>query len=111
MLENYLKKEKGEWIYEQAGLEFPNEKMDFDLYENPRGQLSIQGKVSLLIIVLLSSLGVNKSGSYSVLQDVTTLDEGSVEGRTPVPERQNRTHFYSHPSSLIQLSHKPPHFH
>jgi phosphatidate cytidylyltransferase len=39
--------------------------------------------------------GVNKNVSYSVLKDVTILDERSVEGRTPVPERQNRTHFYS----------------
>ena len=36
----------GEWIYEQIGLELPNEGMNFELYKNPRNQLSIQGKMA-----------------------------------------------------------------
>jgi probable DNA repair protein len=43
----------------------------------------------------------NKSETYSVLKDVTSLDEGSVEGRTPVSQRQNKSHFYSHPNEKI----------
>jgi succinyl-diaminopimelate desuccinylase len=41
--------------------------------------------------------GVNKNETYSFLKDVKTLDKASAEGRTPAPERQNRSHFYSHP--------------
>ena len=35
-----------EWIYEQVGLELPDEAMGFELYENPRGELAIQGKIA-----------------------------------------------------------------
>lgn len=38
--------EVAEWIYEQSGLEFPAGSQDFDLYENPRGKVSCQGKLS-----------------------------------------------------------------
>lgn len=36
----------GEWIYEQTGIEIPADKQKFDIYQNPRGQLSCQGKIS-----------------------------------------------------------------
>lgn len=36
----------GEWIYEQTGIEVPADKQEFDLYENPRGHISCQGKIS-----------------------------------------------------------------
>lgn len=35
-----------DWIYEQIGLEFPENEMTFELYKNPRGELSIQGKLA-----------------------------------------------------------------
>lgn len=38
--------EIGEWIYEQSGIEIPADKQDFDVYTNPRGELSCQGKIS-----------------------------------------------------------------
>lgn len=38
--------EIGEWIYEQTGIEVPSEKQKFDIYTNPRGSVSCQGKVS-----------------------------------------------------------------
>lgn len=38
--------EIGDWIYERTGIEFPAEKQDFDIYLNPRGTISCQGKVS-----------------------------------------------------------------
>jgi len=38
--------EIGEWIYEQTGIEIPVDGQEFDLYKNPRGQLSCQGKIS-----------------------------------------------------------------
>ncbi len=38
--------EIADWIYEQSGLEFPADSQDFDIYENPRGKLSCQGKLS-----------------------------------------------------------------
>ncbi len=38
--------EIGEWIYDQTGIEIPADKQEFDIYENPRGQFSCQGKIS-----------------------------------------------------------------
>lgn len=38
--------EIGAWIYEQTGIEVPADKQSFDIYENPRGNLSCQGKLS-----------------------------------------------------------------
>ncbi len=35
-----------DWIYEQSGLEFPADLQDFDIYTNPRGTVSCQGKLS-----------------------------------------------------------------
>ncbi|MCY4139224.1 MAG: nucleotidyl transferase AbiEii/AbiGii toxin family protein [Rhodobacteraceae bacterium] len=35
-----------EWIYDQTGIEIPADKQEFDIYVNPRGQFSCQGKVS-----------------------------------------------------------------
>jgi len=33
------------WLYENAGIEIPSDTIHFDVYENPRGQNSVQGKV------------------------------------------------------------------
>jgi predicted nucleotidyltransferase component of viral defense system len=38
--------EIGEWIYDESGIEMPVEKQEFELYENPRGSVSCQGKIS-----------------------------------------------------------------
>ena len=38
--------EIGEWIYDQTGIEIPADKQEFDIYQNPRGQVSCQGKIS-----------------------------------------------------------------
>ncbi|MAW86458.1 MAG: hypothetical protein CMJ42_08010 [Phyllobacteriaceae bacterium] len=38
--------EIAEWIYEQSGLEFPADSQDFDIFTNPRGNPSCQGKLS-----------------------------------------------------------------
>ncbi len=38
--------EVGEWIYEQTGIEVPADLQEFDIYNNPRGRLSCQGKIS-----------------------------------------------------------------
>lgn len=35
-----------DWVYEQIGLEFPEDEITFELYNNPRGELSIQGKLA-----------------------------------------------------------------
>ena len=39
-------KEISEWIYQQIGLEFSVDLQSFDIYENPRGSLSCQAKLS-----------------------------------------------------------------
>ena len=38
--------EISEWVYEQSRLEFPPDLQNFDIYENPRGNPSCQGKIS-----------------------------------------------------------------
>jgi len=38
--------EIGTWIYERTGIEFPANLQSFDIYTNPRGTTSCQGKVS-----------------------------------------------------------------
>lgn len=40
--------EIGEWIYEETGIQIPPERIQFEVYENPRGQLSCQGKISYI---------------------------------------------------------------
>jgi predicted nucleotidyltransferase component of viral defense system len=47
--DGFLRKTFGEigaWIYERTGIEFPAGLQTFDIYENPRGTISCQGKVS-----------------------------------------------------------------
>ena len=36
----------GEWIYERTGIEIPEETQVFEVFENPRGTVSCQGKLS-----------------------------------------------------------------
>jgi Nucleotidyl transferase AbiEii toxin, Type IV TA system len=46
---NFLKRvfaEIAAWIYEETGIEIPVDQQQFDVYQNPRGQLSCQGKIS-----------------------------------------------------------------
>jgi predicted nucleotidyltransferase component of viral defense system len=38
--------EIGEWIYEETGIEIPPKGQEFEIYRNPRGQLSCQGRIS-----------------------------------------------------------------
>lgn len=38
--------EIGEWIYENTGIEIPPEAIAFDIYTNPRGSISCQGKLA-----------------------------------------------------------------
>ena len=36
----------GAWVYEQTGIEVPADGQEFDIYTNPRGNISGQGKLS-----------------------------------------------------------------
>ena len=38
--------EVGQWIYDQTGIEVPSDGHDFDIYKNPRGSISCEGKLS-----------------------------------------------------------------
>ncbi|QXX76043.1 nucleotidyl transferase AbiEii/AbiGii toxin family protein [Methylovirgula sp. HY1] len=38
--------EIGAWIYDETGIEIPADQQEFDIYRNPRGNLSCQGKIS-----------------------------------------------------------------
>ena len=47
--EPFLKRvfaEVGAWIYDETGIEVPADKQEFELYQNPRGTVSCQGKIS-----------------------------------------------------------------
>lgn len=47
--EAFLKRtfaEVGAWVYETTGIEMPVDQQEFDVYRNPRGKLSCQGKIS-----------------------------------------------------------------
>jgi predicted nucleotidyltransferase component of viral defense system len=47
--ETFLKKvfaEVGAWVYDETGIEIPADQQEFDVYRNPRGNLSCQGKIS-----------------------------------------------------------------
>jgi len=47
--EAFLKRvfaEIGAWVYEESGIEVPAHKQEFEIYENPRGGRSVQGKIS-----------------------------------------------------------------
>lgn len=39
-------KEITEWIYEEAGVEFPAEKIRFEVYKNISGKISVEGRIS-----------------------------------------------------------------
>ena len=39
-------REVGEWIYERTGIEIPETLQEFEIFENPRGTVSCQGKLS-----------------------------------------------------------------
>ncbi len=46
--EKFLKRvfsEIGQWVYEESGIDTPTNIQNFDIYENPRGGLSCQGKI------------------------------------------------------------------
>ena len=47
--ETFLKRvfaEVGTWVYDETGIEIPAKQQEFDVYRNPRGNLSCQGKIS-----------------------------------------------------------------
>lgn len=59
--EAFLKRAFGEvsaWIYERTGLEFPAQSQDFEIFANPRGNPSCQGKLSYRGPVSSSSGGL-----------------------------------------------------
>ena len=47
--EEFLKRifgEIGQWVYDETGIEIPADQQDFEIYRNPRGGLSCQGRIS-----------------------------------------------------------------
>ena len=62
-------REIGEWIYEQTGIEIPEEMQEFEVFENPRGTVSCQGKLSYRGPIAL------RSGGLPRIKLDLTLDE------------------------------------
>jgi len=36
----------GDWVYEQTGIEIPSDRVQFEVFNNPRGRAASQGKIS-----------------------------------------------------------------
>lgn len=80
--EAFLKRVFGEisaWIYERTGLEFPAQSQDFELFANPRGNPSCQGKISYR-----GPVSSNSGGLPRVKLDLTA-DERVVLAPVRVP--------------------------
>lgn len=77
--------EIADWLYERCGIVLPIDKMVFDIYENPRGHLSCQGRV------YYQSYFSKGKGSYPKVKFDLTKDELLV---LP-PSRQLVFHPYS----------------
>jgi hypothetical protein len=59
------------WVAEQSGLNIPADQIEFDLYENPRGRPSCQGKIAYRGPVSPTS------GGWPKIKLDLTADEGS----------------------------------
>jgi predicted nucleotidyltransferase component of viral defense system len=80
--ETFLRRIFGEisgWIYDQTGLEFPKAGYDFDIFKNPRGTISCQGKLSYR-----GPVSSTTSGLPRVKLDLT-VDEKLVMAPVHVP--------------------------
>lgn len=63
----------GEWVYEQTGIELPQELQDIDIYENPRGTLSCQCKLSYRGPIAPSSGGLPRIKLDLTLDEILVL--------------------------------------
>lgn len=80
--EEFLKRvftEVGEWVYEQTGIEVPADKQEFEIYQNPRGTTSGQGKLSYCGPVS------SRSGGLPRIKLDLTVDERVVMAPVRVP--------------------------
>lgn len=77
--------EISEWLYEQAGIEIPPDRLKFDIYDNPRGGRSCEGRV------YYQSFFVSGKKSLPKIKLDLTTDEVLV---LP-PSRQTVFHAYS----------------
>ncbi len=63
----------GEWVYVQTGIELPQELQDIDFYENPRGTLSCQCKLSYKGPIAPSSGGLPRIKLDLTLDEILVL--------------------------------------
>lgn len=56
----------GEWVYEQTGIQVPKDGLSFDIYTNPRGVTSCQGKVAYR-----GPISPTSGGSPKIKLDIT----------------------------------------
>jgi predicted nucleotidyltransferase component of viral defense system len=80
--EAFLKRvfaEIGEWVYNESGIELPADKQDFEIFRNPRGNISCQGKLSY------SGPISKKSGGLPRIKLDLTADERVVLPPRRVP--------------------------
>lgn len=80
--------EVAEWIYEQSGIEIPSDRMKFEIYTNPRGVQSCQGRVYY-------KGPATYSGKHSMprIKLDLTADEVVVEEPVSIPVRHNYSDF------------------
>lgn len=77
--------EIAEWLYEACGIELPQDRFKFDIYENPRGRKSCQGRI------YYSSFFASGKKSMPKIKLDLTADEVLVMP----PSRQPVIHSYS----------------
>ncbi len=77
--------EIADWLYEACGIELPQDRFKFDIYENPRGKKSCQGR-----IYYSSYFATGKKSMPKIKLDLTA-DEVLVM----LPSRQPVIHSYS----------------
>lgn len=96
--ENFLRDQFSliaEWLYEASGIEIPIERLLFDIYNNPRGETSCQGRI------YYQSYFSSGKKSYPKIKLDLTADEVLV---LP-PSRQTVFHGYSdQPTESITIS-------
>jgi len=84
------------WVYNKTGIEIPQDNIRFDIYENPRGNLSAQGRVSYR--GPMQPRGDLPRLKLDIMADeVVVLDSASPEVHHPYSDRpEERIHIRSY---------------
>ena len=74
-------REIGEWIYERTGIEIPEELQEFEVFKNPRGTVSCQGKLSYRGPIAPRSGGLPRIKLDLTLDELLVLPPAELRAR------------------------------